>query len=505
MKLLNYLSMRSLVLVVTIFAFSCENLDTENPNNPPQSKVLSTGSDLEAFLAGGFLSWWKANHTERPAMALMVGGDAVSCSWGNYAMQRWGTEPRETLNNSSSESADYINVLNHPYYNNHKAQFTANAVIKAITIDGISSGSDDTDTMLLSSAYFLRGIARGYLGLVFDQAFITDETTDLVTVADEEPVDYKALIAAALTDLDKVIEETQSYDLSNNFFNGLTDKDQDWLKALASSYAARFLAQSPRTVTENVAVNWASVKTYAANGITENFAPIADGTHWWSYQWASTATKGGSWARVDMRIMHLMDNNQPKRYPEDGTAPPATVSSDNRLATDFTKVNNSFSASRGVYFYGTHQHDRSDDPTYIGVPDAQGPLPVFVVEDNQMLLAEANLRLGSPDLAAAAAILNNPSNSRIARGGLPTVAVNVKDIEDAIIYERFVEILNTGPGGQFFDRRRLALRADPITLDTEGLQKGTPAQLPMPAKELELLGRDVYTFGGSSDDEGLGS
>ncbi|MFT7036163.1 MAG: hypothetical protein ACJA2S_004692, partial [Cyclobacteriaceae bacterium] len=38
-----------------------------------------------------------------------------------------------------------------------------------------------------------------------------------------------------------------------------------------------------------------------------------------------------------------------------------------------------------------------------------------------------------------------------------------------------------------------------------GLQRGTPAHLPMPAPELELLQRDVYTFGGSSDAGGIGS
>ncbi|MEO0348118.1 MAG: hypothetical protein AAF153_02075, partial [Pseudomonadota bacterium] len=74
----------------------------------------------------------------------------------------------------------------------------------------------------------------------------------------------------------------------------------------------------------------------------------------------------------------------------------------------------------------------------------------------------------------------------------------------AIIYERFIETLNTGPAGHFFDRRRVADRVATGALDAlGGLQEGTPAHLPVPAQELELIGEATYNFGGPSDPTGL--
>ena len=76
--------------------------------------------------------------------------------------------------------------------------------------------------MLLTSAIFLRGLARGYLGLLFDQAFITDEATDLTTASNAAPNSYQELIDAAVADMDAVIKNTstQKFTFSNQFVNG---------------------------------------------------------------------------------------------------------------------------------------------------------------------------------------------------------------------------------------------------------------------------------------------
>ena len=55
----------------------------------------------------------------------------------------------------------------------------------------------------------------------------------------------------------------------------------------------------------------------------------------------------------------------------------------------------------------------------------------------------------------------------------------------AIQYEQDVELLATGAGVQYYDRRRI-----------DGLQPQTPLHLPVPAAELETDGLAVYTFGG---------
>ncbi|HTE65839.1 MAG TPA: hypothetical protein VK736_06235, partial [Candidatus Binatia bacterium] len=51
-------------------------------------------------------------------------------------------------------------------------------------------------------------------------------------------------------------------------------------------------------------------------------------------------------------------------------------------------------------------------------------------------------------------------------------------------YEQEIEFMGQGPT-PFFNRRRI-----------DGLTLGTPRHMPVPAKELETLVRQIYSFGG---------
>ena len=237
-------------LLVTIFSTvlttGCEDLDTENLNNPTTEQVLAQGDDLIGVLAGGYLSWWQANHQSRPALTLGVAADAVSCSWGNFGMQRMSEEPRDPYNNSSAETADYQDVVRFPWFRNLSAQSIANDIIKAITVDGLSLGDEDADNMMLASAYFLRGISRGYLGMFFDQAYLTEIDTDLTGQLEFNT--YQEMIVGAVSDLEESVRIASSSEflMDASFINGI-QLSQTGLAKVANSYAARFLAQSPRT------------------------------------------------------------------------------------------------------------------------------------------------------------------------------------------------------------------------------------------------------------------
>ena len=64
--------------------------------------------------------------------------------------------------------------------------------------------------------------------------------------------------------------------------------------------------------------------------------------------------------------------------------------------------------------------------------------------------------------------------------------------------------MNTGPMGQWFDRRRTGPRQNYLEVDAlGGLQNGTPAQLPVPAEELRIQDMEWYNFGGPEDPEGI--
>ena len=101
------------------------------------------------------------------------------------------------------------------------------------------------------------------------------------------------------------------------------------------------------------------------------------------------------------------------------------------------------------------------------------------------------------------------AKTRVGRGGLTplTGASSTNDLLAAIFYERDIELMNSGAGQAWFDRRRIdaSLTYNGLPIGNtwgfrggSGLQKGTPRHLPVPAKELEVLGVPVYTFGGDA-------
>jgi hypothetical protein len=101
------------------------------------------------------------------------------------------------------------------------------------------------------------------------------------------------------------------------------------------------------------------------------------------------------------------------------------------------------------------------------------------------------------------------NKTRVGRGNLPALTGSEPTdvLIGAIFYERDIELMNTGAGQPWFDRRRI----EPSAVTPEGvnigntwafkggsnLQLGTPRHLPLPAKELETLGLPVYTYGGA--------
>ena len=497
-------------LLLLVMLSGCKDLDTTNPNNPDREAVLSTGADLVPVLKGGYVSWWQGVHDDHPVIALSIAADAYSMSWGNFGAQRFGKEPREFYNNRSNEDPDYKQVAEDPWFGCLSAVSSANDVLAALE-KGISiDDGGPQDQSVRAAAHFLRGLSWGYLGLIFDKGLIANENTD---VTKEIPFsEYPEMIEAAEKELNEAIAIATGagVDFLHLYFNGVR-LDSDQFIRLCHAYAARFLAQMPRTEAENALVDWQKVLDHAEKGINENFAPLADGKFWVSYHKYVFAETGLDplWARVDQRLIKALDPSQPARYPavSKGEAPLANkmaTSSDARLKADFLffPVNN-FPIERGEWHFSHYKHNRNiSDPTFAGNGLSAGPMPAFRVADKDLLRAEALLRLNKK--AEAIAILN--AGTRSTRGMLAPLSGSASNaaILEAIFYERAIELLSTAPMGMWFDRRRTGTRLDYTTLDAlGGLQIGTPAHLPVPADELSIRGEKPYTFGGTQDPEGI--
>ena len=473
-------------LLTALLAFlisGCESLDVKNENDPDFAAAFSRPSDVKGTVGGLFRIWFqKSQDYNSPALMLWVGADAGTCSHGNVAMRDFSYEPRIAWDNTPA----YSNAITtESFYKTMYAVLSqANEVLGKIVVGDMvilaDNGTDETP-MVKAMAYLMQGISLGYVGLVFDKGYIVDETTDLT--ADIEVSTYPEVIAAAVASFDNCIAICQSnnFTLPATWIPGMT-YTQTQVSQIANSMAARFLAYSPRNKTENDAVEWSRVFSYANNGLTFDLAPLMDDIYW--YDLYHTYANYQGWGQVDMRVANMMDPEMPSRWtdvntwdvlPDPTTTHEAGV--DDRIFTDYQFLTScGFREERGYYHYSCYRFARHD--TYLSTWTE--PSPIFWKAENDLLKAEALLH--QSDFAGAAAIIN--AGTRVTRGGLPAIGATVTEVEAAIFHERNVELMCSGIGIEFFTMRK-----------ADKLQPGTPLHLPIPGQQLEVNIMENYSFG----------
>jgi len=481
MKTYKYFFLLTALLAVLISG--CESLDVKNENDPDFKAAFSRPSDVKGTVGGLFRIWFqKSQDYNSPALMLWVGADAGTCSHGNVAMRDFSYEPRIAWDNTPA----YSNAITtESFYKTMYAVLSqANEVLGKIVVDDMvilaDNGTDETP-MVKAMAYLMQGISLGYVGLVFDKGFIVDETTDLT--ADIEMSTYPEVIAAAVASFDNCIAICQgnNFTLPATWIPGMT-YTQTQVSQMANSMAARLLAYSPRNKTENDAVEWSRVFSYANNGLTFDLAPLMDDIYW--YDLYHTYANYQGWGQVDMRVVNMMDPEMPSRWTDANTwdvlPDPTTTHEagvDDRIFTDYQFLTScGFREERGYYHYSCYRFARHD--TYLSTWTE--PSPIFWKAENDLLKAEALLH--QSDFAGAAAIIN--AGTRITRGGLPTIGATETEVEAAIFHERNVELMCSGMGIEFFTMRK-----------ADKLQPGTPLHLPIPGQQLEVNIMDNYTFG----------
>jgi len=302
------------------------------------------------------------------------------------------------------------------------------------------------------------------------------------------------------------------------------------IQQLIRTMQAEVVALWPRNSAENTSADWAAVASYASQGVSSGAA------YDWQYYIDITGRECGSdcvktWGnsigtmRVDTRVARMVTTDHVSPWPDpvgnpcpytsadlrvgDGSWGPtddfngyATVAATANAGTDFACSGVAiFPPARGQYHQSNLQHIRYQHLAYRGenLPpaDGTGQDPFYTRQMNDLLWAEGLLRSGG-SAAQAATLINN---SRVGRGGLAplTGAEPVADLLLALQYEQEIEFMGQGPT-PFFNRRRI----DGFTFSSRsGLndQTGTARHMPVPAREMDVLVRASYTFGGPSAPE----
>ena len=423
-----------------------------------------------------------------------------------------------------------------------------------------ATGLDNTQRVL-TFAKWLQGMAHIHLGMLFDSAAVITERDDLSKIPDLPFRGYREVTDSGIKWLEEAITMTKTtsfiFPLNDDLWIYNTAVTNDELAAIAHSYIARAMVYSARTPTERQGVNWARVIQHLDSGITSPFGPqgvpnplITMGyralmsaqprnissicnvgnTNFCTLSTSGSTSNYAGAVRVDLRLLGPADTSG--RYqawldsvstPDFRTVYPFEVRTpDKRIQpstattplskpvyfkwTDSVPLPAVMPPERGTYYWSNYWSSSRALNNHEQFPSSGGGrtrrADLAIIHDAMMLpvemdllRAEAEIRLGRPGNAAL--LINR---SRVSNGDLPPVgAEGVLDanscvpqrwdgscgtLMDALMYEKRIETYGTAIS--FFDLRGWGC-----------LLEGTPLHFPPPGRQLDLLNKPIYSYGGS--------
>lgn len=481
------------ILPIFLFAFvftACKKTDFDNPTTLTNQEAVDQIKDLGLKLTTSSVQSVFRTTTSSAGTHFSLLADQTTNTNGNSSWWDFANEPRLRLNNNTS----YRGAITwNTFYNNfYQANLDATLALDIIETQNKkifdTQGNERTADCQIA-AYYAKGVAQGYLGVIFDRGIIVDQA-NLSTK--DFPDSYKALIANGLKLIDKSIALAQANTkFKFEFLNGQAISKDDFIK-LANSMAARILSSQARDKAEAAALgneHWNRVLQYAEKGFTADFLLTTVTGGYYNQLITNLVQRnsdGSGWLPPDLKVAYLADKTglTPKFYPQSGILP-AITSNDQRFYKYFT-YNVSFGIlieSRGRGLFTNYVRVRWYNPANtLNVPGAVNPY--FLAEESRLLRAEAKFWL--KDYAGAAALLNDGLAARKNIGTLPDVTATETELRKALHYEYAIEI--DGAGGAFV----------PFTFMRRNdlLVGGTPTEYPIPQLQLDLVKQPVYTFGG---------
>ncbi|MCD6544734.1 MAG: hypothetical protein J7K34_09520 [Flavobacteriaceae bacterium] len=471
----NTIKIFSIVAVLFLIVGSCQpfetDLEVENLENPNDNILTSDPVALEATAGTIIQNWFMSIHSYNgPGAAFATMADVSTCSWGNFGMRDTSSEPRVAWNNTSSYGYGYVT---NTYFN---ALYAVLSDANTLALSIKNETQFDNPAQIEMMAKFGQALSTGYLALVFDKVWLSDEDG----VVDENGSTYQEAMTFALKKLDEAIAIAKAHDVSipDSWLPGGAGNSTSLLQFM-NSMGARMLVNNVRNSSQKASIEWSRVLDYSENGLTTDFEIYMDDVAWYDLIPKTYLIYPG-WARVDMRIVAMMANDgTPDYWEEEVSFQPESTSDDARLLTDYGYLgSNSFRPERGKYHFSSYRYSRYDE--YITLWTMN--VVEYAKAENDMYMAEAMALTG--DVAGAASVIN--AGTRTTRGNLPDVAADLDAVKNAIFYERMVEFSFTSMGLGFFEMRKENL-----------LQSGTLLHFPTPGKALEAIPAPSYTFGGA--------
>ncbi len=515
-------------IILILILPSCVDLSVDNLNQPDSEIIFeSGGAYLESYLVEASNTLFFETLLDVTGVNMAIQADQVTRASNYNGFLDFNIQPRIPYNNHAS--SDYAHVFYVPWVNLNSVIAKSNLVLKGIRDDNYTVRIDGVDitSKLETNALFLRGIAYGYLGLIYDRSFLYTETIEQSNL---ELSSYSDLIQTSINNISDAIRVAEnspnySFDIVANEEYNLNE-----FKAIANSFMARILAGSARNSQQAANINWNQVLAFANQGLGQsgaadggqlkNFSPESiayefynEASDWMGYLTSrgSTLSSGLGYLPVDVKVTHMLDKTYPVDFPDDGFggpvqyAPPA-VSEDQRINYFLYVPSHKFFTRRDNYFYSNYFNLRmfADNNWQL----SGYPTVLFTAAEVNYLRAEAHI-MGAGTFEQAATILNTetpfgtvpqdftPDLPSVQLGYLLTDGLagnntilgdaSLQEFQLALLKEYSVELHGLGGMGlQWFFMRRHDL-----------LQKGTGLQYPVPGHVLDSLSIANYTFGGA--------
>ncbi|MBO6620437.1 MAG: hypothetical protein JJ892_10110 [Balneola sp.] len=527
MKTNKYLKLVVLLLVGAVSFQGCADLVVENINDPDTRRALANDEDVLNLLNGGASTVFFGTLLDVRSSHMELQADQITSTNRFFSFWDFSDQPRLRFNNRTTYSD--ADIFFNPWANLNSAISIANDVLTIAGEGTIEVDGEDVTEKAKANAYFIRGVANSYLGLIYDQAYVVTPESDLANL-ELEP--YTALIAAGVADIELAITTAEG---SSNFaFDVLPsgEYNTNQFKSIANSYLARITAGASRTAAEAANTDWDQVLAYANAGLGQsgaadggamvNFAPVSvsgvfynEASDWMNFNVGGAPSDDPSgYLPVDVKVTHMLDASYPTDYPTDANVilDPAT-SSDPRLdyyvyTTNFGFLNPARRRALFTNYFNVRMY-ANNNWTASGYP------VIFMTKaEVDYLRAEANVMNGGAGLAAAANILNNetpfgsvaqdfaidlPSvqlgyltDDGQAGGNTIAPTASLAEFQLALLGEYSVELQEMGGMGLtwFFMRRHNLL------------QEGSGLHYAVPGQELEITGREYYTYAGEGQDDG---
>ena len=496
----------------------CVDLEVQNPNAPDANRVFETDQDIESLIAGAWNNVYQiAGSYNGPTALLSNISFQHVAPWANAGMEYFGRIPRQPILNQAG-AADHDRIWNSWTWS-YRAISAVRTGLKSIQDGDTDLGADQTRAQAYGK--FMQGVAHGALAVLYDSAFVYDETMEFEELA---LAGYQDVMAAALAYLDDAIAlgSGATFTLPSTWMS--VEVTAAKLVELAYSFKAQLRANVARTPTERAAVDWTAVASDASNGVTEDWSMDIDWVAWgddgawmihfggwtmmsnWVLGMADTSGNYQAWVAtptVNKRPFYIFTPDT--RFPQGGNR---TMSSANIETVQLANPGANAVAGAGSFYMnsgGYRIHNRPDrgtwrwgyyDPlTWLDWALDEGPYPYVSAADLYFLRAEAAYRAGN--LATVATMVNS---TRTQHGLNATDAAGTNT--------SCVPRLPNGSCGNLWEMLKWEKRVQAHAIglfhqgwyyDSRGwgdLMEGSFLQMPVIYTEYQLLGLKPYSYGG---------